>query len=327
MNELKRLAIDLYHNRNLMYNNVSGDQALRNMIAEKLNIKPGDPIDFYTWEAHKMEVFQILSVTLDAILPTVLTNQFDSLADVRNVATGDKPRFEIQDNSLLKVGLVAAGTQDLHRQVLSGSHFTVDTDWYGAKVYVEFEQFLAGNVDWNALVDRVALSFANKMGEQIYKGFSSSYDSLRATRKVTGTYDEDKLVKLAQHISVASGGKRVAVYGTLAALRKVTKGMDLSDAMKDKLAAMGYLGNVAGLDLIVLPQAYISGKEEFAIDDNSLLVLPQGEKVVAVVFEGQTIVNEPDNMNRNDLQKEFVTLKRYGLQVSRLAIYGMYKIS
>lgn len=327
MNELQRLAIDLYNNHNLTYQNVSGDQAMRNMIADKLGIKPGDSIDHYTWEKGKLEVFQILSVAIDAVLPTILTNQFDTLADVRNVAAGDKPRFEIEDNSLLRVGMVASGTQDLHRQELHGSHFSVDTDWYGAKVYVEFERFLAGNVNWAGLIDRIALSFTNQMGTQIYDGFMRSYDGLRATRKYEGTYDEEKLIEVGQHISVAAGGKPVAVYGTLAALRKVSKGAELSDAMKDKLAKFGYLGNVAGLDLIALPQAYKSGKEEFALDDNTLLILPQGEKVVAVVFEGQSIINEPDNMARNDMQKEFVTLKKYGVQVAKLAVYGLYKLA
>lgn len=328
MNEdLKKLSVDLYNNKELVFNEVRGDEAMRGIMAEALGIKVGDNIEHYAWEKNKLEVFQIMSVAVDAVLPTILENQFDQFAEVRNVGIGDKPKFEIEDNSLLRVGMVASGTQDLQRQELYGSSFTVHTDWYGAKVFVEFERFMAGNVNWQGLIDRIAKSFVNKMQSQIYDAFAKSYDDVRAVRKTTGTYDEDKLVDIAQHVATASGGKPVAVYGTLTALRKVAKGTELSGAMKDKMAQVGYLGNVAGLDLIALPQAYHSGTEKFAIDDKSLLILPQGEKIVSVVLEGETIVSDTDPLTNTAMQREFLTLKKYGLQVAKLSVYGMYKLA
>lgn len=326
-NELKKLSIDLYNNKNMMYNDISGDQALRNMIAEALGQEEAGAINYYTWEENKNKVFQILSIAVDAVLPTILTNQLDSLADVRSVQTGDKPKFDIEDNSLLRVGLVASGTQDLQRQQLMGSSFTVDTDWYGAKVYAEFERFLAGEINWQTYINRISLSFANKMQTQIYDAFVRSYDSLRASRKASGTYSEDTLVDLAETVSTVAGGKRVAVYGTRSALRTVSKGAVASDGMKDKMNEVGYLGTVGGLDLIAIPQAFKAGKEEFALDNKKLLVLPQGEKIVSVVLEGQTIVSDKDPLTNNSLQKEFLTLKKYGVQVAQTSVYGMYELA
>lgn len=326
--ELKKLSVDLYHNKNLMFNETSGDQAMRNIISEALGQPEGQKeIDFYTWQENKNKVFQILSIAIDAVLPTILTNQLDSLADVRNVNIGDKPLFKIEDSSLLRVGLVASGTQDLQRQQLSGSDFTVATDWYGAAVYAEFERFLAGEINWQSLIDRVALSFSNKMQTQIYDAFVQSYDALRSTRRVGGTYEEDKLVDLAEIISASAGGKEVAVYGTRSALRKVSKGAVASDGMKDEVNRVGYLGTVGGLKLIAIPQAFKAGKEEFALDNNTLLVLPQGEKIVSVVIEGQSIISDTDPLTNTALQKDFLTLKKYGVQVAQLSVYGMYKMA
>lgn len=299
---------------------------MRNMINEALG-QEGGAIDYYAWEDNKNKVFQILSVAIDAVLPSILTNQLDSLADVRTVKAGDKPRFTIEDNSLLRVGLVAAGTQDLQRQELRGRDFSVNTDWYGAAVYAEFERFLAGEINWKTYIDRVTLSFSNKMQTQIYDAFIQSYDALRATRRETGTYSEEKLTDLAEIVSATAGNKKVAVYGTRSALRQVSKGANASDGMKDEMNKVGYLGTVGGLDLIAIPQAFKAGKEEFAIDNKTLLILPQGEKIVSVVLEGQAIVSDKDPMTNNALQKEFLTLKKYGVQVSQLSIYGMYKIS
>lgn len=324
---LTKLATDLYHGRNVNFDGVSGDQALRNMVGDVLGVEPGSKIDYYAWEANKLEVFQILSVAIDAVLPLRLENQFDAIADFRQVDLGDTQKFEIQDNSLLRIGRVSAGNQSLQRQQLFGKSFTVPTDWYGGKVYAEFERFMSGRVDWKGLVDRVAASFENKIQTEIYNGFAQSYDELRATRKATGTYEEDKLFEVAEHIGVASGGKPVAVYGTRKALRKITKDLPASESMKDQRNKIGFVDTLGGLDLIALPQAYKAGTEKFAIDDDTLLILPQGEKIVAVVLEGQAIVNDTDALARTDLQNEFVTLKKMGIQVGQVSVYGMYKIT
>lgn len=325
--DLKKLSLDLYNNKNLVYNETTGDEAMRKIISKAIGQEVGAPIDYYAFEENKNKVFQILSVAIDAVLPVVLTNQFDSLADVRNVNFGDKPRFDIEDNSLLRVGMIASGTQDLTRQELFGTHFTVDTDWYGASIFAELERFLAGEINWQTMINRITASFENKMQGQIYDAFVKSYDGLRSTRKQTGTYDEDKLLEIADIVGIASGGKKVAVYGTPSALRAVSKESVASDGMKDQMNKVGYLGTVAGLDLIALPQVFKAGKEEFAIDNKTLLVLPQGEKIVSIVLEGQAIVKDESGDNRNDMQKEFKTMKRYGLQVAQLSTYGMYKMS
>lgn len=327
--ELIKLSQDLYNNNKLQFNNVSGDVAIRRLINEKLGQEPdATSIDRYAWEKNKIEVFELLSVAVDAVLPVSIKNQFDSLADVRNVVIGDKPVFNIEDPSLFRVGMIASGTTDLRRQELFGSSFTVDTDYYGAKTFVELERLLAGNVNWQTFINKLAESFTQKMGQQIVDGFLKSYDVIKANRKFTGAYSEDKLIEVAQHVSTQSGGKGVAVYGSASALRKVSKGVQMSDEMKNQLNRVGYLGNVAGLDLVQLPNVYRAvGKEEFVLDDNTLLILPSGEKIISIVLEGDTYIEETKEDTRNDLQKEFLTSKKYGLQVAKLSVFGMYKIN
>lgn len=325
-NDLKQLARDMYADRALVYNDVPAEDAFRNMIYEALGVKEGENISHYAWQKNKTEVFQILSTAIDAVLPTILIDQFDSFADIRNVAAGDKPHFTIEDNSLFHVSMIASGTQDLQRQELLGGHFTVDTDWYGAAAYAEFEKLLVGQINFKSYVDRIALSFTNYIQTRTYEAFAQSYDSVRAVRKAEGTFDEDKLIEIAQHIQAASGGRGVEVYGTLAGLRKVSKGTDKSGNMKDRMNKVGYLDTVAGLDLIALPQAYTAGTEEFAVDDNTLIILPKGEKIVSIVLEGESLVEEESGTNRNDMQREFKTMKKFGIRVASLSIYGMYKL-
>ena len=102
---------------------------------------------------------------------------------------------------------------------------------------------------------------------------------------------------------------------------------DMSGSMKDELNTFGYLGTVSGMRLIEIPQAFKVNSDEFALSDDTLLILPEGEKVVGVVFEGDAMVNEPEGMSRHDMQLGFETLKKIGISVLQLKVYGMAKLA
>lgn len=327
--ELAKLSRDLYYNKNLVYNEVSGNDAMRNLMFEALGVPVGTKgRDLKTaWDMNKPKVFQIIDVAVDAILPTIVKNQFDSLADFQNIQIGDVQRFTVKNHDLFRVATIASGTQDLRRQVLHNKNYTVQTDWYGIETYTEFEQFLAGNVDWADYINRVAESFANFIGEKIYKSFALSYDGVRANLKATGTFDIDTLINIARHVRATAGTDRVAVYGTTTALRQIGVGANMSDGMKDQMNKVGYLSTVSGLDLIAFPDAYKSGKQEFIVDEKALLVIPSNEKIVDVVTEGDSITNETEAVQHNALEMNFLTMKKLGIQVKQSSVYGFYKLS
>lgn len=326
---LAKLSRDLYYNKALVYNEVSGNDAMRKIFFEALGVPEGTKgRDLKTaWDMNKPKVFQIIDVAVDAVMPTIIKDQFNSLANFQNIAIGDEQRFTVKNTDLFRVATIASGTQDLRRQTLHGRNFKVETDWYGIATYVEFEQFLAGNVDWSDYISRVSESFANFIGEKIYKAFANSYDGVRAARKATGTFSLEKLIELSRHVKAASGGKQVQVYGTTTALSQIVTGLDKSDAMKDQINQTGYLTTVRGLDLIAFPDAYKAGTEEFIVDDKALLLIPGGEKIVSVVLEGDTVTNEVQSQENTGLQMEFNTLKKFGAQVNQASVYGFYKLS
>ncbi|HFK1434972.1 TPA: hypothetical protein ACGXNJ_005126 [Bacillus cereus] len=322
MTDLQRLALDVYQGKNVTFNNATGEDALRNIILDAV----GGEFNFYNYQENKYKLFRVITEAVDVVTGIIVTNQFDSLAEVRNIATGDKLVFTVEDKSLFRISRVAGGNNDFRRQKLLNGNFTVDTDWFGTKIYSELEMFIAGLVDWTAMVDRIAQSYVNDMGTRIYEGIAKSYNTLNATFGVTGSYDEEKLFDMIQHVETKSQ-KKAVIMGTKKALRKVSKALDLSDGMKEKMNQVGYITTVSGTDLILLPQAYKVGTEEFAVDDNMLLVVPQGEKLIKIVVEGESIMLETAEAGaRNDQQMEHQLMKKFGLGVVRSAVYGMYKI-
>jgi hypothetical protein len=325
-NELKKLSIDLYKGKVENFSTI-GKDPIAKMVAEIVGEKP----TMYTWNKNKLEVFQIIGVALEAVVPEILRTQFDAIAEVRNVGMGDKPEFFVEDSSILSAGHIAAGTQDLRRQEIINGKFTVDTGWIGTKVYAELDRFLSGEINWQQFVDRQALALVNHIQTRIYDAVSGAYDSLRPVRKQEGRFDADKLLQIAQHVQAASGANGIQVWGTKRALRNISKdlisGGLASNEMKATMNTQGFIGTFAGLNLIEMPQAYKANTEEFAIKDNQLIILPAGQdRLVKVVFEGQIDVTENTSSNRNDLQMELVTRQKVGVHANQYAVMGLYNI-
>ena len=323
--DFKTLAHDVYYGEVKEFSQAEGQKALRNAFSDAL----GGELSLARWNKNKYDVFELISVAVDAVLPTLLTNQFDQIADVRNVGLGDKPVFKVQDPRMVRVARVASGTQELRRQTVTSKNFTIDTEWIGAEVYAEFEQFMAGDLDWNKLVDKIATSMAAYIQERMGEALTAAYTTINAKDRIDGVATIDKLVALATRIQTKANAP-VAIYGTKSALAKIAEMANVtlfSGAMKDEFNNNGYLGTVRGIKLIEIPQAFKVNKDEFALDDTKVLVLPEGEKIIGVVFEGATQTVEPEYTSRNDLQLGFKTLEKVGVSVLQMKVYGVAQIA
>ena len=320
-NDFMNFARDLYFKREFSKNGVSGQEAMRNAILDAL----GGEFTPTSWGKNKYDVFELISEAVDAVVPRLLTDQFANIADIRTVAIGEKPIFQVQDPKAIRVGRVAAGDQDIRRQTIKDTHYSIETEDFGASVYTELHQFMTGTIDWSNLIDRVAQAFTNHIQSTIAGALNDSYSLLNATDKVTGQATLDQVVKLAE----VKANRNVEIYGTKAALSKLAEMANVnlySGDMKNELNEKGFLGVVRGLKLNEIPQAFKVNKDEFALDDNKLLILPEGEKIVGVVMEGDAITVEPDYTGRNDLQMGFKTIERMGIMALQMKVYGMAEL-
>lgn len=329
--DLAKLAKDLYEDKSLVYSNKSGQDAMRDIMRDALGIdeKSTKREMYAAYQTNKYKLFQIIDIAVDATTPVILRGKFDSLANFHDITLGDTPRFTRRNKNLFRVAKIAAGTQDIRRQMTLGGSYTIETDWYGVSVYTELEQFLLGQIDWQEYINRISESFAEFIGNQIYKAFSQSYDALRATRKHKGTLEIDKLQELARRIKAVSGSQQVSVYGTVTALSKISSlaAQNASNGMLDEMNKFGYLGTVAGMNLVALPESIDPETESFVLSDDDLFIIPSGEKIVDVVVEGETVTNEIPALDDNGLQMTFRTMRKLGIGVNQASKYAHYKIS
>lgn len=321
LTDLQKLAVDTYRGSVEKYSKVEAENAIRNAVIDAC----GGEWNYFSFNKNKWDVYQIMSEVLSVGLGELLTGKFDSFAEVRDTELGDTVEFIIEDKSLFRVATIADGNVDIRRQKLYNGKLAITTEKLAIKIYEEFDRFIAGRIDWATMVDRVQLSYAHEVALRIYNAIYGSYDTLVAPYQVSGVFDETKLLDAIAHVE-ASTGQKAVVFGTKRALAKITTA-DTSDGMKDKLNLLGHYGMFRGTDLLELPQAHKPGTNDFAVADDFLLVIPNGEKIVKVILEGDVYIYDTEAGQRNDEQIEFFFGRKVGIGVLKAENYAIYKLS
>ncbi|MGV4321311.1 hypothetical protein [Bacillus mojavensis] len=330
-NELVKLAVDLAQGKVQNFSAHDAENALRNAFAELMEFstegKDGKfEIDRKTFRRHKVEIFEILEEIINETLNEGLKNQFDGFAEYRNLAWGDTNLFKVPANNIYRVSLVSDGNGNIRRQRLrDGQEFSVSLDTYAIKLGEDFHRFLAGRVQWADLMQGVAESFQRDLTQRIYKAILSSYGKYNGYYHMSGNLTEDDLVEIAMHIN-ARTGEQVSVYGTKLALRQLAPNA-VTETMNDRKNDIGYYGKIAGIELREIMQSHEYGTDEFAIDNNMILILPQNtDKMVKVVNEGEAIIQDQQGGTSSDMMQEYFIANKFGVSVITSKVFGFVKL-
>ena len=302
--------------------------ALRNAFIEmnggstKIN-----PKTFYRGNALFELVQEIIPVIIDEGIKS--DNALMRLVEYRNIADGDEAEFVTEGKTNFVVRDAAAGIMGVRRQrIEDGDTVTIKTTAHTVRVYDGLNRFLAGRVDFNTFVQGVADAFKKQIAEDAYaclNGITAATAGLNATYVQTGSFDEGKFIALAQHVEAATG-KKVTVYGTKAALRKITTATVSTEAKSD-MYNFGFYGKADGIPLVEMLQAHKAGTDTFALDDTKLFFIASDEKPVKVVNEGDGILNTKEATENADLTQEYVYIQPYGTGVICGDKLGLYTVN
>ena len=238
--ELVKLAVDVHRGSVEKYSREQSNEALRQALIEANGGSTKlDPRRIRDGKCG--ELFSIIEQLIEATIVDELSADdfFNGMVEYKNVALGDKAVFEIEDAELFIVAKAASGTQAIRRQRLSGyNEVPVDTSVHVVRIYEELDRVLAGRVDFNHMIDLVARSFKQCILEDIFTLWGTVATVNNSTYVVSGSYDEDDLLDLVEHVEAAAGGKTATIVGTKAALRKAKESIQ-SDGAKEELHKMG----------------------------------------------------------------------------------------
>ena len=243
---------------------------------------------------------------------------FMSLVDFRNVAEGDQNLFLVEDSNLFIVSRAADGTQGIRRQRIGGvSEKSIPTEMRYVKIYDELNRVLAGRIDFNSMIAKVAESFRKQLLDDIYALWSTATASDFGGVTyfpVAGSYDEDDLLDLIAHVEAAAGGKTATIIGTKKAVRNLAPSVQGADSKSD-LYNMGYYGKFYGSPVVVTPQRHKTGSTQFVMEDDVLTIVAGDDKPIKVVYEGDPIVIMGDPLTNGDLTQEYLYGEKYGLGI------------
>ena len=265
-------------------------------------------------------LFSFLEETLSATVVEGLQGDeyFNALCDFRNVAEGDQNLFLVEDSELFIVADTADGTQGVRRQRLGGvSETAIPTALKTVRIYEELNRVLAGRVDFNHFINKVADSFRQKLLNDVYTLWTgATADQLGGVTyfPAAGAYDEDELLELINHVEAAAGGKPATIVGTKTALRALKDAIS-SETTKNDLYNLGYVGKFYGTPVVATPQRHKVGSTEFVMDDNVLTIIAGDDKPIKVVYEGSPIVLMGDPMSNADFTQEYLYGEKYGMGI------------
>lgn len=332
--DIVKLAVDAYKGRVEKYSVAQSQELLREALIEANG--GSTVLDYKKIRDGKCNgLFSLIEETLSRTVVEGLQGDeyFNALVDFRNVAEGDKNLFLVEDRNLFVVAEAADGTQGIRRQRLGGvSETSIPTSLKVVRIYEELNRVLAGRVDFNDFINKVAESFRQKLLNDVYalwSGATAAQFGGVTYFPTAGAYDEDELLDLISHVEAAAGGKQATIIGTKKALRNLAPSIQ-SDGYKDDLYNMGYCGKFYGTPVVATPQRHKVGSTEFVMDDDVITIIAGDDKPIKVVYEGNPIVLMGDPMNNADFTQEYLYGEKYGMGIVLAggnAGIGRYEIS
>lgn len=327
--DLLKVAVDTI--RGKLDGNFTAEQssdALRNAFIElnggstKIN-----PKTFYRGNALFDLVQELIPVMIEEGLKS--DNPIFQLVDYRNIAAGDENEFYTEGVAEFVVANIAGGIRDIRRQRIGdGEKVVVKTSMKAIRVYENLGRLLAGRVTF----DKFATGVSESFNKQILADAHAAIESMGAATAgldsayvYTGTFDEEKLVEIIDHVEAATG-KKASVLGVRAALRKITTAVESKEARSD-MYNLGFYGKFNGTDLLALKQAHKPGTSNFILNDSKLFVIAGDDKPVKMVNEGDGLLVEKAASDNADLTQEYIYMQNYGTGVLCAAKMGIYLIS
>lgn len=321
MSELEQLSMDAYKGKVDKFS----VQDAETLIREKLTECVGGAWNYRNFKKNEHDFYALIEELITINLSNLTVEDFSDWVEVKDFALGDKIEFRVENTNLFQVGNIATGTNTIRRQRMLDSKLPTTAYKMSIAIYEEFDRFLAGRIEWSKLVEKVGKSFNREIALQISRAVQNAYSTIHTNLKFEGTYSDAQLSKLISKIKALTG-QDVAIYGTPEAVENIQGANSLADLADRR--AYGYIKEFKGVPVIELPQTYDAVNDKYGVRNDILYIVPAGEKIVRVGFEGDAMVIEnTDGTARNDQQIEYKFQRMCHLGVLSTARFGAYVIT
>ena len=336
INELKQLAIYAAKGQaptNFSVENV--DEAL----ADGLREMAGSVNQFMK---NRYDIYEIIIQAADEIVPNKVIDAVGMFAEVQQVPQGTKAMFKTKlgrmraKKFLTQVGL--SGVYETFR--LDTGRFEVAAHAIGGGCTIDFERMLDGAENMAELVSLLTEAQPDAVSQEVQRALRAAVNQTgvpannRANVTVGNDFDGEEMMKLISTVRAYGSGaiifappEFVAAMGADAIVpipQNGNYGGVYHPQDIDAIHNTGYINLFRGTPIVQIPQSFTDESNTTTwIDPQLAYVLPTGgERVVKVVFEGQTQVYDWVNP---DQSMEIMTYRKLGAAILAYHNWAIYK--
>jgi hypothetical protein len=270
--------------------------------------------------------FAIVSILIDAVLPSALIDSIGAYTDIRAIDYGDSATFEIKPRDLFYVSKTGRSMKRGEVQRMFTGKVTIPTEMRQVSVDVALYRVLSGAESLAEYASKAIRSIETQVTLDAYSAFATAMAALPATAgnsqlKVSG-WSQDDFVRLAEKVG-SWGGAKPVLMGTQRALQNVLPDdANYRYELSSEYAALGYVQTAFGYDTMALRQV-ADYRTEFAqsiADDKLWIIAPGNDKLVKLVLEGSTMSNVSGMFDNADLTQNADIYKMWGAGIATNAM-------
>ena len=308
------------------------DEALRGELAQMCS-------SINNFMRNRYDIYDIIIETADEVVPAKVIDVMGAFAEIKSVPQGTKAVFKrgMVGRNRAKKFLTQVGLSGLYETFrLDNETFELGAHAIGGAAAIDFERFLDGAENMADLMDIITEGLTDAAFGEVQKALIAAAEAVgrpAANKVSTDKFDGEKMFKLVTTVK-AYGGNAVifaapefigamGADAIVPAIAGVAQGVYHQDDI-DAIHKTGYIKIFRGTPVVEIPQSFVDESNvKTWINPQFAYVLPAGkEKVVKVVFEGNTQVRD---LNNADGSMEIHTYKKMGAAILTHHNWGIYQ--
>lgn len=272
---------------------------------------------------NRYDIYDIVIAAVDDVVPKNVIAAVGAFAEVRSVPNGQKTIFKRklgrQRAKQFITRVAIGGLYETFR--LDSETFTVEAYAIGGACSIDFERFMNGEEDMAELVAIVQEGLVESVYVETMRALHKAADATALENNVNAQgvnvftmsdWDADTAVKAINRVkgygtsaTIFATPEFVAAMGPDAIVPVATpRGNIIATGVQadvDAIHNTGYINIFRGTPVVQLPNTWVDDKyEQTYLDPQLAYVLPtNGDKIVKVVLEGDTQINDFKNKDRS----------------------------
>lgn len=272
--------------------------------------------DVYSFMKNRYDIYSIMVETIDEIVPKKVIDAVGIFAEVKVVGNNEKAVFKTRlGRNRAKKFLTRAAASGVYETFrLDSDTFTVDTYTIGGACTIDYERMLDGAEIMSDVMDIMTEAITDSLYVDIQNTLRAALNATgrpAANKHSASSFDSEEMVKLVNVVRAYGEGAVIFAPGEFIAAMGADAivPVDATNHIAgvyhpqdiDAIHNQGYINIFRGTPIVQLPQSFIDETNEKTwIDPQLAYILPTGrERVVKVVLEGQTQINDFKNRDNS----------------------------